>query len=1107
MSESILIDDIEYNIEDEELEEVSYYEILSLDEIIKDNPTFVAFSREEIVNELDNIFKDSDKSHSLAELFYKDKSADVTNVVFVGDVEKTQNDCKISINEKSGEPYCELEGFFKYMEKMNKQQHNISREQKNKYFFALAYDANSKAVRLKPYMKTIIGFQDDNKQINVFYPVFAEDDTNIPILAAYYKQPITTMFDYMSDKVLSHTIGKPKLFNYVDAESYSDIDKLISVVKPKMKLIIDKMQLDKEDYDLDHNHIDNMLRKFDTSLDEINMDDFQLLREKLEDILDTEPIEIKYKGRRIKDIKYTNEKLTFYDKIKNIGKLLDIPEKVKEDYELLIASLQEQKFQLSAPPLIYNNVNDIVNAVTNNDVAIEDIIDNIDSNRKVIVFDHAITTLKNINANDATNIQEMLDDLIVRFSALKEIKNDLYELHFLDFYKELVELREGNDYSDYEGIPDIFKNEAKFDEQGGFGDIDVIDDTEALSVGDVSKMTLEKHWLSTKYKEAKGFTEMLQIVLPIVYKIKQISKLDIDFDLLSNELYRHFVGVPTKYNTMYNLFKKHKINESDDYIRNVTRLTPRVALSETVSSEYEQFKDVIMYIKECNEEFVKTLADMIHTSIAWWSIRVQDDIIEGINAVEENLFDPTYVDRWSLNGQPLKESSKGVAVYLSAITKDVVLEETEYFSSKPKDTLKIVTGIIKDTYSNEVKELIENNKNIAKRENKGSETYKALMNTFKEKNKDQLLVNYINALVYMPGYKYKKINKFLLGCCLQKIGKDFVAFSDLKERKDLMMAKAKYSKKRETMNISKTMFCPTSDKQTSKTQINYMLPIIKMDDRKTLTVEKWLDDMKNVSPLLPEKIITIFQTNPRNSQSLSEENISIFCKTAGAKGKTTDFKLQLYNTSMQHSNILRRICTVMKRMDIDRTVEESGLLSSSIDVINSIIQDVDRLHEIVDEHNMVDIRYIKYYILTRVLCLPFNPDIAKDNNGVLYSSVKTSHDFVNQVTKNVYGTITKYMISATMPTIEENLNFINKIREESKKATLDVLNMKSNEERGLIDQLKKYGMKQLAEELLVSEPGEYVDGFTLNGIYDNNYGNDEMQDEFLMISQEEDEQD
>lgn len=49
---SININDNEYIFEEEELDDIEYLEIMSLDDIIKDNPSFIAMSREEIKKSL-----------------------------------------------------------------------------------------------------------------------------------------------------------------------------------------------------------------------------------------------------------------------------------------------------------------------------------------------------------------------------------------------------------------------------------------------------------------------------------------------------------------------------------------------------------------------------------------------------------------------------------------------------------------------------------------------------------------------------------------------------------------------------------------------------------------------------------------------------------------------------------------------------------------------------------------------------------------------------------------------------------------------------------------------------------------------------------------------
>ncbi len=54
---------------EEELDEIEYYEIISFEEKIKLNPTFVAFSNEEILNYLLNFVKSKSKAEGFLKLF------------------------------------------------------------------------------------------------------------------------------------------------------------------------------------------------------------------------------------------------------------------------------------------------------------------------------------------------------------------------------------------------------------------------------------------------------------------------------------------------------------------------------------------------------------------------------------------------------------------------------------------------------------------------------------------------------------------------------------------------------------------------------------------------------------------------------------------------------------------------------------------------------------------------------------------------------------------------------------------------------------------------------------------------------------------------------
>ena len=92
-------------------------------------------------------------------------------------------------------------------------------------------------------------------------------------------------------------------------------------------------------------------------------------------------------------IKITNHKLEFFNKLNNINSLLNFSDKTKADYELLISKLQDEKIDTNAVPLLYNNINDIVNALMNRDVEIDDILHNFSINRKILIIDNSINNL------------------------------------------------------------------------------------------------------------------------------------------------------------------------------------------------------------------------------------------------------------------------------------------------------------------------------------------------------------------------------------------------------------------------------------------------------------------------------------------------------------------------------------------------------------------------------------------------------------------------------------------------------------------------------------------------------------------------------------------
>ena len=92
-----------------------------------------------------------------------------------------------------------------------------------------------------------------------------------------------------------------------------------------------------------------------------------------------------------------------------------------------------------------------------------------------------------------------------------------------------------------------------------------------------------------------------------------------------------------------------------------------------------------------------------------------------------------------------------------------------------------------------------------------------------------------------------------------------------------------------------------------------------------------------------------------------------------------------------------------------------------------------------DIENEIDI--INKYIVSRALCCPFNID--NTLNGKIISDIISSQ-YIYKITASVYEDVFK-IIKITFPTLDENIDFLNKQREENKQGKIKILNDKTVE--------------------------------------------------------------
>jgi hypothetical protein len=159
----------------------------------------------------------------------------------------------------------------------------------------------------------------------------------------------------------------------------------------------------------------------------------------------------------------------------------------------------------------------------------------------------------------------------------------------------------------------------------------------------------------------------------------------------------------------------------------------------------------------------------------------------------------------------------------------------------------------------------------------------------------------------------------------------------------------------------------------------------------------------------------------------------------------------------------------------DNNEEIKVLLTNSIKDLRDIIIDLKELNKIYNDDIENEIEIINKYIVSRALCCPFNID--NTLNGKIISDIISSQ-YIYKITASVYEDVFK-IIRITFPTLEENIDFLNKQREKNKQEKIKAFNKITVEENALIKELKKAGFKQ---ELLAEKK---EDEDEINNLFDN----------------------
>jgi hypothetical protein len=1042
--------------DEEELDEIEYFEIVSLEEIVKLNPFFVLFSNEEIYNYLFSFFKSKSKANHFLTLFTsiierQRKKANTNNFIVVADAKRGWfNDEKDEDGEDEEEGEVKknsiLDEFISKIKNSNKEQVTEAYNNKNKIWFPLVYDNDSSNVKFKASSTTIIELT--NEYSNDRYIIFKDDERDIPIMGVYFYEPVVLDDDYLNEKIVSFLIEtKDKDKNKKEFKSSKDYNTFEDLINDyKMKLPLNK--IDKDEYH--YSNINSIFKKFNKDLDFINGEDFKNLKIFLENLNKSEKeYNLKYsKITGIKPLDLTNKRFLFFRYLKNSRKLADITKKAAGKLKEIYDTRKNEKTEVEYFPIVKELGVLMLNIQNDN---YEAIIKNIREIRKNLVINNSLEFLKKaLELNEIDEINDTFDSIERKYNLLFNTYKDIFKISF-NFDEETSEITKGTNIDDYEGVPvviDDYKKNAVYinDDNNDNNDNDDNDDNNDNDE-EKDKNNNDNEFRKYYYNLEKGYLEALKIVLPFVNKLREVSKLPINYDLITTHLFNIYRGIPSKEMIIR---EKLKGDYNDSYYKEQAEKSVKYVLS--TDSENKN-------LKEANNEFMKTVIDMIYDVICKWSILTQNDILTNNLLFVKDKCYLACIELWNDYGAPYDMNSKdGVIYYLLCVFKDVFLNEFNYIELD-KEYKKIVIDKLKSS-PNYNKELEDFNKigTKKKKENKGLEAGKKLIEILNTKDKkfksDKMLDAFIEALVFMPAYKYQKIHKYLLGCCLEQIDDNFSADTFInKERKDLKKAKSKFASER-VLNKKryKRFYITKEDIIEERVEFKEIGNYIHYKDFYERNLEGWFKDLnKDNKTYINEETLRIIKEKLRETYLIHYNN---YIPNFFSKALATLIKQKSYSFD-NYRQVLIGVSHIL-------FIHLNEGAKDFINNINDTIKELDKLNSIINDENITDITQIRSIIVIRGLCLPSYPSI--NDKAKLVPKIDISKETHRLIVSDINKKLMSIINISKMQTPEEQMNYINKIREENKDKIIAALNKKTREEKDVIKELNKVGIKLKDEE-------------------------------------------
>lgn len=1069
--------------DDEVLPELEVEELLTLDDMLKHQPSFVAFNKDEINVLLQQLLGSSGKANhfqrihteyitprvlSLASRVLSKVAASL--IVRFNDnqgEEEDGDDANIEVNES------DVQKFNNEMIRAKEAPNYILQKAAvNRLMvpFTTNDDETMESIELKETNAPI-------ELMNGNHSTLLDDDPiHMKVVAAKWVSQRRTFKDYVSDNIPNDIRVTPMVdFKKSNTDENKDFNDWIQTsVRPIFSSVIE---------DINHNNlslhdIERVLARYGYDFKNLNVEHYALLKEHISNL--SQNVHLSSDDANDQDMHLLHRKLSVLSKVPTLINMWDISESIENRISGLLTESDKQRledmygaFLQSVPPLPGSielpEPYSIARHLNDGTMTLEEVVTHMKQWYHRWEMDIVTRFMEKVRASSIAD--DLKGSLIRYMESLKRSNETTSGLasnsSFISTHNDIAEIKEGTNTIMYDGANNTQLGIVFEETNNDNGMLEIFDDDsddEMILPNSVTYDVPVPMDIMNKSDISDGVKEALACAWTKIYRIAQASGLPCQPELyistLNSRVTRmsraqslHLIAPSMSYDTISNILTSDiqttvsRINDlhSDEIVTLLASQYPKI------HKEWET---------SCTEVFIIMLTE-------WW-LHVTTMAVEG--TLEFNISNAMiqHIGLWNPYGGPPLEtdarSRTGILYYITEVIHSL-------YPSMQSDVLqRDMLQKANDWYGEKLTslktswEVLQSKRKVHDNAKQAKQSLVEAIVAIKARQKVNIVPTYIQAMLYLPGVlpskrTSTKVQRWVQGCCATKLDETFEADIDWKDSwRDLHMIKFGLAKKRWSQEPRRAL--RMFDKHIQPSNVNKPQTVQKTsevtdDIEHTQLVTKTVQTISEQT-WISKSHVEMLTNKPMDVSGWSR---TILNRIYGAK--QTALLTQTLNVVMSSNMMLSWISRIASSLT---STIPPNLIQDIIVPMKTFIRSL---------RNGNDMKHILQYCFTLICALP---STIQGTNVQTASNMTTSK--VTLIRDIIMRISTEYNKNGLAMTTEEIQRYITKKREQQKQISLAKMDVLTTEDRELMQDAKKLKLVKLIEGQ------EMMDTSEIEGIFE-----------------------